>query len=75
MTPALWLSLGGLFLSLDVDRFLRFLACTVVLANMDSFIGLSHNWLMYLDPKTDRFVFIHIPNCCTTIEAAQANQA
>lgn len=43
---------------LDVDEFLRFLAGTVALASMDSFIGLTHNYLLYLDPKTDKFVFL-----------------
>ncbi len=43
---------------LDVDEFLRFLAVTVTLVNMDSFIGLTHNFLLYLDPKTDKFVFL-----------------
>lgn len=43
---------------LDVDEFLRFLAVTVTLANMDSFIGLTHNFLLYLDPKTDKFIFL-----------------
>lgn len=45
---------------LDVDEFLRFLAVTVGLVNMDSFIfsGPSHNYLLYLDPKTNKFVFL-----------------
>lgn len=43
---------------LDVDEFLRFLAVTVTLVNMDSFIGLTHNFLIYLDPKTNKFVFL-----------------
>ena len=43
---------------LDVDEFLRFIAATVAVVNMDSFIGLPHNYLFYLDPKTNRFVFI-----------------
>jgi spore coat protein CotH len=43
---------------LDVDEFLRFLAATVAVVNMDSFIGLTHNYLLYLDPKTNKFVFI-----------------
>src|SRR5260370_35151935 len=25
---------------------------------MDSFIGLNHNWMLYLDPKTNKFVFM-----------------
>lgn len=43
---------------LDVDEFVRFLAATVTLVTMDSFIGLSHNYLFYLDPKTNKFVFL-----------------
>lgn len=43
---------------LDVDQFLRFLASTVVLASLDSFLGGVHNYYLYLDPKRDRFVFI-----------------
>ncbi len=43
---------------LDVDAFLRFLAANVALSNMDSFIGMSRNYYLYLHPKTDRFVFI-----------------
>jgi spore coat protein H len=43
---------------LDVDEFLRFLAATVSVVSMDSFIGLTHNYLLYLDPKTNKFVFL-----------------
>lgn len=43
---------------LDVDRFLRYLACTVLLSSMDSFVGLGHNYYLYLDQKKDRFVVI-----------------
>ncbi len=43
---------------LDVDEFLRFLAGTVALSSMDSFIGLAHNYLLYLEPKTNKFVFL-----------------
>jgi hypothetical protein len=43
---------------LDVDEFLRFLAGNVALSNMDSYIGMARNHYLYLDPKTDRFVFI-----------------
>jgi Ca2+-binding EF-hand superfamily protein len=42
----------------DVDEFLRFLAANVVLSNFDSFIGLGHNYYIYLHPKTNRFVWI-----------------
>ncbi len=40
---------------LEVDRFLRYVAATVVLASMDSFVGLAHNYYLYLDPKTNKF--------------------
>jgi spore coat protein CotH len=43
---------------LDVDEFLRFLAGTVALSSMDSFIGLTHNYFIYLDPKTNKFAFL-----------------
>src|SRR5262249_9923773 len=43
---------------LDVDEFLRFLAGTVALSSMDSFIGLTHNYFIYLDPKTNKFSFL-----------------
>ncbi|MFL5331489.1 MAG: CotH kinase family protein [Gemmataceae bacterium] len=43
---------------LDVDEFLRFIACETLLANLDSFLTVGHNFYLYLDSKTDRFVFI-----------------
>jgi hypothetical protein len=43
---------------IDVDAFLRYLAASVVLSSLDSFMGLGHNYYLYLDPKTDRFVFM-----------------
>jgi spore coat protein H len=43
---------------LDVDEFLRFLAGTVAVVSMDSFIGLTHNYFIYLDPKTNKFNFL-----------------
>jgi hypothetical protein len=43
---------------LDVDRFLRFLACQVLLGNLDSFLGSGHNYYLYLDDATNRFVFL-----------------
>lgn len=43
---------------LDVDRFVRFLACQVLLGNLDSFLGTGHNYYLYLDDATDRFVFL-----------------
>ncbi len=43
---------------LDVDGFLRFLAANALLSNLESFFALGHNYHLYLDPKTNRFVFI-----------------
>jgi spore coat protein H len=41
---------------LDVDAFLRYLAVNTLLANYDSFMGLGHNYYMYLVPQTNKFV-------------------
>lgn len=41
---------------LDVDAFVRYLAVNALLANYDSFIGLGHNYYMYLVPETNKFV-------------------
>ncbi len=43
---------------LDVDEFLKFLAVNAALANMDSFLVLGKNCYIYLDPETNKFVFI-----------------
>ena len=43
---------------LDVDGFLRYVAATVLLSSLDSFIGFAHNYYLYLNPKTDRFVIL-----------------
>lgn len=43
---------------LDVDGFLRYLAVNSLIANIDSFVGLGHNYYLYLDSKTNRFHFI-----------------
>ncbi len=42
---------------LDVDGFVRFLAANVILSSFDGFIGMGHNYYMYLSPTTDKFVF------------------
>jgi spore coat protein CotH len=41
----------------DVDKFLRFLAVTAMLANLDSLFTLGHNYYLYLHPKTNQFTF------------------
>lgn len=43
---------------LDVDAFLRFMAATAVVANMDSFFTIGHNFYLYLHPDTQKFHFI-----------------
>jgi spore coat protein CotH len=43
---------------LDVDEFLRFIAVNALIANTDSYLGGSHNYYLYLDPKDDKFRFI-----------------
>lgn len=43
---------------IDVDAFLRFIAVNALVCNLDSFLMLGHNYYMYLDPETNRFVFI-----------------
>ena len=43
---------------LDLEEFSRFLAMTVCLSSLDSILGMSQNFYMYLDPKSNRFQFI-----------------
>jgi len=43
---------------LDVEQFLRFVAVNALIANTDSYLGGSHNYYIYLDPKDDKFRFI-----------------
>lgn len=43
---------------LDVDRFLRFMAVQALIANADGFFTLGYNYSLFLDPGTNRFVFI-----------------
>jgi spore coat protein CotH len=42
----------------DVEEFCRFLACEVLLSNYDGILSNGQNFLMYLDPRTQRFGFI-----------------
>lgn len=46
---------GGL---IDVPAFATFLACQSLLSNYDSILSNGQNFLLYLDPRTDRFGFI-----------------
>ena len=43
---------------LDLDSFAKFLAANVMLASLDGFIGMGHNYYLYLSPATNRFHFI-----------------
>ncbi len=43
---------------LDVENFLRFAAANSIVANLDSFFGLGHNYYLYLNPKDNKFHFI-----------------
>jgi putative membrane-bound dehydrogenase-like protein len=43
---------------LDVDEFLRFMAVQALIANADGFFTLAYNYALFLDPNTNRFVFI-----------------
>ena len=43
---------------LDIDAFLKFMAATAVVSNLDSFFTLGHNYCLYLHPETNKFHFI-----------------
>jgi hypothetical protein len=43
---------------LNVDEFLKFLAVTAIVSNLDSFFTTGHNYCLYLHPETNRFHFI-----------------
>ena len=43
---------------LDIDKFLRFMAVQAMIANADGFFTLAYNYSLFLDPKTNQFVFI-----------------
>ena len=43
---------------LDVEEFLRFIAVHALISNTDSYLGGSHNYYVYLDPRDNRFRFI-----------------
>jgi spore coat protein CotH len=43
---------------LDVDEFLHFVAVNALLVNLDSFLGIGHNYYLYLNPDSNKFVFI-----------------
>lgn len=43
---------------MDIDGYLRYLAVCSVTVNLDSFVGLGHNYYLYLRPEDNRFVWI-----------------
>lgn len=43
---------------LDVDAFSRFMAVTVWLSSTDSILMLGQNFIVYLHPETDKFLFV-----------------
>jgi hypothetical protein len=43
---------------LDVDGFVRFVAANAMLASLDGFLGMGHNYYLYLAPETGKFSFI-----------------
>ena len=43
---------------MDLRAFARFLAANVLLANLDSFLGMSRNYYLYLHPESQRFLWI-----------------
>jgi spore coat protein H len=43
---------------LDVDQFLRFVAVNAYLVTIDNFFMGGHNYFLYLNPQTNKFVFI-----------------
>ena len=43
---------------LELDEFLRFLAANALLVNLDSPLAMPQNFYLYLDPRSNRFVFM-----------------
>ncbi len=43
---------------LDVDSFLRFLAAQVVLVNVDSPLGMNHNYWITVNPRSEKVVWL-----------------
>lgn len=43
---------------MDVDAFLKLTAANTALTNLDSFFGVGHNYYLYLNPATDKFVWV-----------------
>lgn len=43
---------------LDTEGFAKFLAATAVTSNGDNFLGMGHNFYIWLNPKTNKFVYL-----------------
>ncbi len=43
---------------IDLEEFSRFLACEVILSNLDGLLANGQNFLLYHDPRSNRFGFI-----------------
>lgn len=43
---------------LDIDEFSRFMAVTVWLSSTDSILMVGQNFIVYLDPETNKFAFV-----------------
>lgn len=43
---------------LDVEAFLKYIAANALLANLDSYLGYGHNFFLYLEPSSKKFVFL-----------------
>ena len=43
---------------LNLDNFTRYIAVCSAIVNLDSFVGIGHNYYLYLDPADNRWVFL-----------------
>jgi len=43
---------------LNLDNFTRYIAVCSAIVNLDSFVGIGHNYYLYLDPTDNRWVFL-----------------
>jgi len=48
-------AIAGIF---DVDTFLRWLAANTAMVVLDSYVGSPHNYYLYDDPSTGKFVYV-----------------
>ena len=42
---------------LDMEAFLKFIAANALLSNLDSYLGFGHNYYLYLNPASNKFLF------------------